>query len=322
MGANYKVAIIGLGIIGQRMLTNMPNQGRLEIIGGWDLSPEACATAKEKFPWLTIAGDAQTLISDPATDLVYIGVPPKAHHEYALAAIDAGKAVFCEKPLGVDEAESLELTERMEASGLKQAVNFSLASARGVQTMRKAIASGEIGEIAGADIHLHFTQWPRGWQENATWLGRRDQGGFAREVLSHFIYLISDLFGGAELLDASIAYPNDPDGAETHLVARLDCAGRPVTVAGSVGGAGPDRIEFTLWGSRKSYRTTDFYRFWESDGGDWQNAMPDIENPGLDAYMLQLDELVAMLDGKAHCLPDFRAGLNVQKRIEAILASG
>ena len=55
MTAPHKIAIIGLGVIGQRMLANMPNQGRLEIIGGWDLDPRVCVAAKKKFPWLTIA---------------------------------------------------------------------------------------------------------------------------------------------------------------------------------------------------------------------------------------------------------------------------
>ncbi len=323
MTSPHKVAIIGLGVIGQRMLTNMPNQGRLEIIGGWDLDPQACAAAKEKFPWLTIADSAAALIDNRETDVVYIGVPPLAHREYALAAIAAGKVVLCEKPLGVDVAESRELTERMEASGLQQAVNFVFGAARGAAMLKTAVDAGEAGDVAGVDIRLHFAKWPRGWQENAAWLGQREQGGFVREVLSHYLFLTEKLFGTSELVSASIAYPEAPEGAaESHVLAQLDCGGTPVTFAGTVGGAGPDLVEYSVWGAKKSYRLVDWYRLLSSDGGDWCDEITGVDSLPVDAYMLQLDNLAAMLDGKPHTLPDFRAALSVQERIEEILAEG
>ncbi len=322
MARVYRVAIIGLGVIGRRMLTNMPSQGRLEVTGGWDLSAEARSAAAADFPWLRIAETAEALIAEPETDLVYIGVPPKAHAAYARASVQAGKAVFCEKPLGVDLQESRRITREVEAGGRPQAVNLALAAARGVTVMRRAIADGSLGEIAGADIRLHFGRWPRGWQDSATWLSGRAEGGFTREVATHFLYLTDSLLGPGRVVAASPAYPEDPEAAESHVVARLVCGGRPVTLAGSVGGAGPDRVEFTLWGSRRSYRMTDFYRLWQSDGGGWHDALPGIDNPALDSYGLQLDELVRMLDGEPHVLPDFATALRVQEQVEAILAAG
>jgi predicted dehydrogenase len=320
MADKYRVAIIGLGVIGRRMLTNMPRQGRLEVVGGWDLSEAARAAAAGDFPWLRLAESAEALIAAPETDLVYIGVPPQAHAHYARMAVEAGKALFCEKPLGIDQAESREITELVTTSGLPQAVNLSLAGARGTAAMRAALADGTLGEVAGVDIRLHFRVWPRGWQANATWLAGRSQGGFVREVATHFVYLVEALFGEARVVSSSAAYPEDRSGAETHAVARFDCGGVPVTLAGSVGGAGPDLIELTLWGSDSSLRLTDFYRLWQSTGETWENALPEVEDPALDAYMLQLDELVKLLDGRPHALPDFRAALSVQERIETILA--
>lgn len=124
------------------------------------------------------------------------------------------------------------------------------------------------------------------------------------------------------MVSSPVVYPADGIGAESNALARLECAGRPMTLAGSVGGAGPDLVEFTLWGRGTSYRRTDFYRLWHSRGETWEDAMLAIENPALDAYMLQLDELVKLLDGEPHALPDFRAALSVRERVEAILAEG
>jgi len=322
MARVYRVAIIGLGVIGRRMLSNMPNQGRLEVIGGWDLSPQACAAAAADYSWLTVAESARALIEAAETDIVYIGVPPKAHAGYARMTVAAGKAVFCEKPLGIDVAESRDLVALVEGSGTPQAINLALAGARGVAAMRAALADGSLGDVAGADIRLHFTRWPRGWQESAAWLAGRAEGGFTREVATHFLYLAKDVLGPGRLIAASPAYPPDPAAAETHVLANMAFGAVPVTLAGSAGGAGPDLVEFTLWGSRQSLRLTDFYRLWRSTGGDWEPVFPEIGNPALDAYMLQLDELVKLMDGAPHVLPDFRTACDVQEMIEAILAAG
>lgn len=321
MTKTYKVGIIGLGIIGRRMLENMPRNGRLEVAAGWDLDPGAAEAAKRDFPWLNVAADADAVISDPDIDVIYIGVPPKAHGQYARAAFEAGKAVFCEKPLGVDLDDSRALVDLAATRPEKQAVNLSLAGSRAVQHMRKAIAEGELGEIIGADIRLHFTQWPRGWQANATWLSQREEGGFVREVATHFLYLAESLLGHGKVTASSARYPDDGTSAETHALAQLDYDGIPATLAGSVGGAGPDQIEFTLWGTKCSYKLTEFYRLWRSEGADWEPALKDIENPALDAYMLQLEELVAMLDGRPHVLPSFQTALDVQRHVETILAA-
>lgn len=322
MTGTYGAAIIGLGVIGRRMLTNMPRQGRLEVRGGFDLDAEAARGAQAEFPWLKLAETAESLIASPDVDLVYIGTPPKAHAAYARLAAESGKAVFCEKPLGVDVAESRALTAEIGASrsGVAPAVNLSLAGAAGVAVMREALATGALGRLAGADIRLHFAKWPRGWQENAAWLAQREQGGFTREVATHFIFLAERLLGPAALLERSARYPDDGAGAETHALARLDCGGTPVTLAGSVGGAGPDLVEFTLWGENRSYRLTDFYRFWESQREAWSPVEPAAENPALEAYMRQLDELVKRMDGEPDILPGFAEALRAQEIVEAILA--
>jgi len=301
MRASHGVAIVGLGAIGRRMLSNIRRVEGLHVSGGWDLSAAARAAAARDFPGLALAEGAEALIADPASDIVYIGTPPASHGALARAAMAAGKAVFCEKPLGVDLAESRALARAMRASGLPQAVNLSLAAAGGVGTMRAALESGTLGEVAGLDIRLHFRRWPRAFQAGAHWLAGRAEGGFLREVGTHFLYLA--------------------EGAESHALARLDCAGVPVTLAGSVGGAGPDLVECTLWGTARSLRLTDFYRLWQSEGGPWAEARPEIANPAEEAYLAQLAELVRLMRGEAHLLPDFDAALSVQELVERILAA-
>lgn len=317
----HKVGIIGLGIVGRRTLANMTAHDGFEVVAAWDLSPEACALAAKEVKGLAVAEDAGGVLASEA-ELVYIATPPLHHDDYVLAAVEAGKAIFCEKPLGIDVERSRRLCARVEASGLANAVNFVFASAPGAVVLGERLRAGELGAVAGADIRLHFAVWPREWQAAAEWLKFRDQGGFVREVLSHFVFLVARLTGGPlAIAGSSVAYPGG-GAAETAIAARLERDGTQVTIAGSTGGVGPDRVELTVWGARASYRLTDWYRLWRSEGGDWEEQLTELAAPRIEAYMAQLDDLAALLDGRPHSLPDFREALAVQELIEALLKEG
>jgi predicted dehydrogenase len=318
----FNIAFIGLGVMGHRMLTNMTTHGGFAFAGGWDPSAEARAAAAAAFPHLPVADGAEAVITDAATDVVYIASPPASHRQYVLAAIDAGKTVYCEKPLGVDVAESRDMVDRVEASGLLNAVNFPFAAAAAVQFIQQGLADGALGDIAAVDLRLHFSQWPREWQvDAAAWLARREEGGFVREVVSHYAFLTHRLFGPAVLEDATLRYPDDTGTAETHLLALLDCSAVPVSIAASTGGAGPDLIQYTVWGSKASYRLFDWNRVKTSDGGDWRTQLTHIENPRQDGYMRLLDNFRAQLMGEPHTMASFREALAVQELIEEILAA-
>lgn len=316
------VAVIGLGIMGHRMLTNMTTHGGFGLIGGWDPSGEAVARTRAAFPGLAMAETPQAMIEDPETRLVYIACPPGGHSAHALAAAAAGKAVLCEKPLGVNLAESHALVARIEDSGTRNAVNFPFAEAQAVNAIEAALKAGSLGPVAGADVRLHFARWPRDWQAGAAWLAERAEGGYVREVFSHFAYLIRRLLGPAELVSADLRYPADPALCETHVLARFDCGGIPVSLAGGTGGTGPDRVEFTLWGAARSYRLWDWNRLKSSDGTGWRDELSEIADPRQDGYMRMLDNVLAFLDGRPNTMPDFREALAVQELVEAILAEG
>lgn len=317
-----KVAVVGLGVMGRRMMENMQRSGLFALHAGWDPDAAACQGAAQRFG-LTIGESAEAVITDPAADLVYIASPPKFHKPAADLAIAAGKAVLCEKPLGIDLAESRALVEQAEAAGIKNAVNFPFAEAVAVEAIEAALADGSIGEPRAVDVRLHFCKWPRDWQEPAAWLTRREQGGFLRETFSHYAYLTRKLLGETRLEQAILRYPDDGISAETHVLALLDCGGLPVTLAGGTGGpdkSGADRVEFTLWGSRAAYRLFDWNRLTVSEGEDWQERLTEIPDKRQDGYRRMLENLSRFLRDEPNTMPSFREALAVQELVESILA--
>ena len=314
-----KTAIIGLGIMGRRMVEHMARHPEYAPVALWDPDAEACAAAQALAPDAAIVDSAEAAIA--AADLVYLACPPAPRKAYAMAAADAGKAVFLEKPLGVDIAESKALVAHLEARGVPAAVNFTQAAGAAMTGVDHAAKTGALGDVLGADIVVTYAHWPRAWQIAADWLRFRNEGGMTREVISHFLFFSERILGPLSVVSAVPSYPDDPALCETHMLARLEAAdGRPVTVMASVGGAQPDRQELTIKGSKASRRITEFYIDAMSDGGPFEEFEERPADPRGASLKAQLDDLLLCVDGKPNRLATPQEGLRVQMLVEQMLA--
>ena len=311
----HKTGIIGLGIMGRRMLEHMHRHAEFTPIALWDPSADACTQAEAMGTGASITTSASEVIA--ASDVVYLACPPAPRKALALEAAEMGKTVFLEKPLGVDVGESRDLVAKLDALGVPTAVNFTQAAGAALATIT---ADDNMGAPCGVDIVVTYPAWPRAWQKDADWLRFNAEGGYTREVISHFIFFSSRVLGPLKLIHSSADYPNDPGLCETHVTARLENAdGMPVTILGSVGGAQPDRQEMTIKGTNHSYRVAEFYMLSKSDGGPFQQIGDLPEDPRAVSLKGQLDELHKAIRGERHLLATPAEALMVQEIAEAIL---
>src|SRR5690349_13713114 len=202
----HRIGILGLGIMGERMLRNMRDHPAFTVVAAWDPAGAALDKLSQLLPTARAASDAAALVADPAVDCVYIAAPPASHLGHAHLAFDHGKAVFCEKPLATNLAAARAAVERVERERRMAAINFP-----------SGLKSRELGPIEQVEIEVAFARWPRLWQDGAQWLTLRREGGFVREVLSHFVFLMQRLFGPLRLREAHIDYPADGRSAETAI---------------------------------------------------------------------------------------------------------
>lgn len=315
-----RTAIIGLGIMGRRMLAQMQAHEGYAPVALWDPDPQACAQAAALAPDAVIAGDADAAIA--AADLVYLACPPVPRRTLTLRAAEAGKALFIEKPLGVDLAASEAMVAAIAQRGVPAAVNFTQAAGAALTGVSRAAQNGELGDLLGVDIVLTYAAWPRAWQVEADWLRFRAEGGMTREVLSHFLFFSERLLGPLSVRFAHPSYPADPALCETHLLARLEnAAGLPVSILASVGGAQPDRQELTVKGSVASRRITDFYVDAVSDGGPFTEVAERPADPRATSLRAQLDALLLCLAGRPHPLATPQEALRVQRLVETMLSA-
>ena len=315
----HKFSIIGLGIMGRRMLENVLRHPEFEVSGLWDPSADSIAKTRLILPSAPIAESAHAAMQ--GAHVVYLACPPGPRKTYALKAAANGQGVFMEKPLGTDNAQSRDLLKQLEKARLPSVVNFTQAASRGFEELSRSIDAGEVGELLGIDIHVNYPAWPRAWQKEADWLRFRHEGGYTREVISHFLFLAGRYLGPLTLQHALPRYPQDPSLCELDMLARLTTAdGRPVTIMATTGGMQPDRQEVTVRGSRMSHQFREFYQLWRSDGGPWQEALDwSQEDPRSSALQRQLNEVDRWLRGQPHKLATAQEALAVQELIEDML---
>jgi predicted dehydrogenase len=182
----------------------------------------------------------------------------------------------------------------------------------------------EAGAPREAAITIAFAAWPRSWQRDAlSWLDRREQGGFTREVVSHFLFLTRRQLGPLAL-EAARARFDAPGRSETAIAARLTAGGVPVALSGGVGTTlADDHNEWRLESSAGAIRLRD-WSFAERRGPDgaWSPAPDALPNERMRPLVLarQLDGVAAMTRGEPHHLATLREALEVQEVVEAILA--
>ena len=323
------LGIIGFGIMGERLLRAALGEaaGPVCITGVWDPSPEAAARLAAIAPALPMLESAAAVIA--ACDCLYIAAPPAAHIPLAEAALAAGRAVFLEKPLSHDTAAARAFVARAEATNARAGVNFPMASSPAVAQlgawMGAWMEGGATGTPQSLDITVDFATWPRGWQADAaTWLSRRAEGGFTREVVSHFLFLTRRLLGPLALQQAQARFPGG-DASETAIEARLTAGGIPVTLRGAVGQTERDDTNsWTLRGPAGAIRLRD-WSIAEREGPDgWSTAPDAIPNERMRPLVLrgQLEKVAAMTRGQFQTLATLREALEVQEVVEAILATG
>jgi len=141
--------------------------------------------------------DWRSLIADPSIDLIDITAPNALHKEMALAAIAAGKHVYCEKPLAPLSADAREMAEAAEKAGIKTQVGFNYLCNPMLALAKEMIAGGELGEIRGyRGLHAEDYMADAG----APFTFRHDPvgGGALADIGSHALATAEFLLGPIE----------------------------------------------------------------------------------------------------------------------------
>ena len=201
-----RIGLIGSGFMGQAhadafrraalLYRDLPARPLLAMIAERDAS--LAALAAERLGFKRSTGDWRTLVNDPAIDVVDITSPNNLHHDMAIAAIEAGKHVYCEKPLAVTLGEAEAMHAGAARSGVKTMVAFNNVKTPAAMLARKLIGEGAIGRP------IRFRGWfdqgffsdpelPYSWRCSRAEAGSGALGDLGSHVISVAQYLIGEI---------------------------------------------------------------------------------------------------------------------------------
>ncbi len=319
-----RLGFIGFGIMGERLLRAALNHdpAQIQVAGIYDANPAAHARLTQVDPQLRTYASSYELITN--CDCLHIASPPLTHLDYLTQCTHADRAVLCEKPLATDVAQARDIVTALAKSKPRAAVNFPFASSFAVDHLRRWLADDVIGAPQRIDIELAFATWPRSWQMDAVgWLDGRAEGGFTREVASHFLFLSQRMAGELQLEQATCTYAA-PDQSERAITAALTAGTLPVTLAGGIGRTEKDdHNTWMLTGPKGRIRLRDWSIAEREVNGAWQapeDAVPNVKARPM-ILARQLDKVAAMTRGETTNLATLEEALAVQTIVERILAS-
>ena len=208
-----RLLILGTGGMANQHAKHFAAIPGVTLAGGVDVDPGRLEkfTAEHKIERGFASLDAA--LEWGAFDAVANVTPDAIHHPTSIAALRAGKHVFCEKPLATDFAKALEMTEIAEASGLVNMVNLTYRNVAQLQKAREIVLSGEIGAVKHVEASylqswLVSKAWGD-WRTESQWLWRLSKKHGSNGVLGDI---------GVHILDfASYGSGLDID----HVFARL-----------------------------------------------------------------------------------------------------
>jgi len=196
------IAIVGCGYVADSYRHCLPlHAGTLALAGVYDRDPARLRAFADCWGDRTYP-DLDALLADPAVGIVVNLTPPEAHAEVTLAALDAGKHVYTEKPLAMSLAEAEQLRARARAKGLRIGAAPCNLLGEASQTLWKAVRSGAIGrpvlayaELDDGMVHkARYQEWIS--RSGRPWPARGEfETGCTFEHAGYAVTVLAGMFG-------------------------------------------------------------------------------------------------------------------------------
>ena len=192
-----RVGFLGTGWIGRHRMEAMLATGAVQAVGVADPSDECAAAA------LALAPSAERVAGLPellalGLDGLVIASPSALHAEQARVALEAGVAVFCQKPLGRTAAECRAVVDAARAADRRLGVDFSYRRTAAVEAVAGMVRDGGLGRVFAADLTFHNAYGPdKPWFHDPALSG----GGCLIDLGVHLVDLALWVLGTDEVAD-------------------------------------------------------------------------------------------------------------------------
>jgi predicted dehydrogenase len=358
-----RVGLVGAGFMGRchanafrsvSGLFDLPLEPVADMLA--DISDDIAAQNAVALGFQRATGDWRDLCADPAIDLVAVTAPNALHEPVVMAALAAGKHVYCEKPLSTTLDSAQRMTEAAQNAGVVTMVGFNFLRNPMIRLARELIEAGEIGEVASfrgrhAENYMADPDVAHSFRTDP------DGGGALADIGSHIISMSRYLLGPITYVsgknrtihktrpislgsterrpvlvdDATFALVEFESGAAGTIEANWAAVGRTMDLSWEITGTkgalvfSQERMnELLLCKGTGAGRMSGFTKIEAGpEHPPYGNFCPA---PGHhlgfnDLKVIEVAQLIEAIAGGANPGPDFQEALEVQKVVSRITAS-
>jgi predicted dehydrogenase len=190
-----RLGFLGVGWIGRHRMQALSEEGLAEVAAVADPQAEALAAAAEAAPAAQRAATLEELLERDLNGVV-IATPSALHAEQAVAALERGLAVFCQKPLARDAEETRRVLAAARGADRLLGVDLSYRHVEALRAARRAVEAGEIGRLHSLDLAFHNAYGPdKPWFTDPELAG----GGCLIDLGTHLVDLALWLTGAGHV---------------------------------------------------------------------------------------------------------------------------
>jgi Predicted dehydrogenases and related proteins len=288
----YDIGIVGCGVIGDRLAATIDDHAATTVTAACDVDESRVTDFTDEYDCVGYTDHERLVEAD--LDAVYVGVPPAHHVAVATDALAAGHHVLCEKPIAPTAAGGERLTAAAAETDRVTAVNLPFRYTPGFRELCDRVANGGVGTVRRVELRFRFPEWPREWQD-VEWLEGREQGGPIREVGTHFLFGVRELFGPVERVTARVQY-DGPERHERSVVGGFTVDGVDGTLDLATGVAASEENSLTVLGTEGRLTLREWHRLVADDGEGSERV---VNEDRTSTTRLLLDEFVTAIDSHA-----------------------
>ncbi|MDX3927370.1 MAG: Gfo/Idh/MocA family oxidoreductase [Shinella sp.] len=316
---------------------------------------ELAGVRAREFGFARATADWRDLLADPDVDVISVTTPNQFHAEMAVAALEAGKHVWCEKPMAPAFADAERMLAAAKSSGRTAVMGYNYIQNPAVRHIGRLLEEGVIGTVNHVRIEMDEdfmadAEAPFYWKSEAS-----SGYGALDDFAVHPLSILWSLFGHVEAVIAELAkpYPDRPSSSggrrsvENHDIAsvlmKLPGGISAVLMANRSAWGRKGRIALQIYGSRGSIlfdqeRMNEF-QLYRTDGRASEQGFATVltaphhrpydrfvpaPGHGLgfnDLKIIECRELIAAISGEAFRAIGFEDGLRIEKTVHAMARS-
>jgi predicted dehydrogenase len=237
---------VNVGLVGQKFMGKAHSNAYMTVAKFFDVTPQPvmktiCGRNEaelkdfaERFGWESYETDWKKLVARKDIDVVDVSAPSNVHRDIAVAAAEAGKHVFCEKPLAFNVKEAREMLAAVRKAGVVNMVNFNYRTCPALALAQRIINSGEIGEVR----HFRATylqdwlvdpSFPMNWRLRKELAGSGAHGDLNAHLIDLGRYLVGEIREVVGLMETFVK-ERPGEGGSSGLTAKAGSGTEKVTV--------------------------------------------------------------------------------------------